>query len=71
MSEPIKSQLILELTELHAQLRWAHQECMDLLVNKGDITGEYALKNFKIIEMEKRQAQILWALADLITLSRT
>lgn len=64
----MKSQLFLELVELHARQRWLHQECMDMLVMSGEVTPEYAEKSLKICSLEKRESEIIWTLVDLIDL---
>jgi hypothetical protein len=64
-----RPELILELTEIHAQLRWLHQGLMDLLVKDAEVTVEYTVKSLLCIDYEKREAQILWDLANLLNLS--
>ena len=65
-----KSQLILELTEIHAQLRHLHQDLMDQLVLDGDMTIAYAEKSLVVLQYQTREAEIVWQLTDLLTLER-
>jgi len=64
--------MILELTEIHAQLRWLHQKLMDILVQKGGITQDYVDAAETVLQYERRQSALMWAMetGDLEFLNR-